>query len=92
MLGCTPQVCKPCTCSSLRPKKEPGVGDRDISGLMDGGAYLSEARSWSDTLPSAVDGRQDMAAVFTPGGAEGGGRLPVIGELMSGGLISYQGN
>ena len=32
-----------------------------------------------------------MVAVFPPGGA-GEGRLLVIGELMSGGLISYQRN
>ena len=30
-----------------RPKKSP-VGDRDINGLMDGGPYMSEKRSWSD--------------------------------------------
>ena len=36
-------------CPASRPKKEPRVDDRDISGLMDGGADMSEARSWSDT-------------------------------------------
>jgi len=36
-----------------------------------------------------VQWRQDMAAVSAP---QGKGRLPVIGELMTGGLISYQGN
>ena len=39
-----------------------------------GGAYISEARSWSDTPLCAAD----MAAVFTP---RGKGRLPVIGEV-----------
>ena len=52
---------------------------------MDGGADLSEGRSWSDTPASVVD----MAAVFSP---RRKGRLPVRGELTSGGLISYQGN
>ena len=33
--------------------------------------------------------RQDMEAALTP---RRKGRLPVIGELTSGGLISYQGN
>ena len=33
--------------------------------------------------------RQDTAEVFT---LQGKGGLPVIGELLSGGLISYQGN
>ena len=62
---------------------------RDISVLMDGGAYMSEARSWRDTPPCLVNGRQDLVAVFTPGKK---GRLPFIGEFTSGVLISYQGN
>ena len=36
----------------------------NISGLMDGGTYMSEARSWSNTPQCAVEGGQDMAAVF----------------------------
>ena len=66
------------TCPASKLKKEPGVRDRDIHGLMDGGAYVSEARSWSDTPPCAVDGGQDMAAVCAGGG---GWVLPVIGEI-----------
>ena len=50
---------------------------------------MSEARSWSDTPLCAADCGQDMVAVFAWWGE---GRLPVIGELTSGGLISYQGN
>ena len=38
---------------------------------MDGGAYTSEARSWSNTPLCGVDGRQDMAEVFA--GVEEGG-------------------
>ena len=72
-----------------RPKKEPRVSGRDIDGLLDGGAYTSVARSWRDTPPCTAHGGQDMMEVFAPRGEE---RLPVIGELMSGGLISYQGN
>lgn len=37
VLGCSLQACKPCTCSASRPRKEPGVSDREISGLMDRG-------------------------------------------------------
>jgi len=47
-LGCTPQGYKAYTCPVLEPKTEPGVSNRDIDGLMDEGAYMSEARSWSD--------------------------------------------
>ena len=47
-----------------RPKS--WVSYRGISGLMVGGAYTPEARSWSDTPPRAEDFRLDRAAVFTP--------------------------
>ena len=58
---------------------------------MDGGAYTSEAGFWSDTPLCATASRQDMAAVFVPGGK---GRLTFIGESVSSsnGLISNQGN
>ena len=52
-------------------------------------AYVSEAKSWSDTLPCAADGRQDAAAVFAPGG---GGRLLVTGDLTAEWLICCHGN
>lgn len=73
------------------------MSKRDINGLIGRGrrlgvagkAYISEARTWSNTPPCAVDTWQGMVAIFTPGGE---GSLPVIGELMSGGLVSYQGN
>jgi len=47
VLGCIPQAYKSCTCPVLRLKKGPGDSTRDISGLMGGGAHMSEARSWS---------------------------------------------
>ena len=89
LLGCTPQAYKACACPASKLKKESRVSNRDISGLMDGGAYTAEARSWRDTPLCAADGGQDIVVVFAP---EGKGRLSVIGELTSGGLISYQGN
>lgn len=55
LLGCTPQTYKACACPTSRPKKEPGVSNRDVSGVTDGGAYTSEAGSWSDTRLCAVD-------------------------------------
>ena len=39
----------------------------DINGLMDGGAYASEAGFWSDTPLCARASKQDMAAVFARG-------------------------
>ena len=39
---------------------------------MDGGAFMSEARSWSDTPLCVVDGGQDMA-IFPLGGSEAAG-------------------
>ena len=69
---------------------ELGVSSRDISGLMDGEAHMSDARSWSSTPPCVVDSvGQHREEVFSPGRK---GRLPVRGKLMSGGLISYPGN
>ena len=56
LLGCTSQACKACTHPALRQEKEPGVCDRDIHGLMDGGAYTSRARSWSNAPPCAPAG------------------------------------
>ena len=62
-----------------------------MNGLMDGGAYASEAWFWSDTPLCARASRQDMVAVFAPGGK---GRLTFMGESVSSssGLISNQGS
>ena len=56
LLGCTTQTYKACACPTSKPKKEPGVSNRDVRGVMDRGAYTSEARSWSDT-PTVCGGR-----------------------------------
>ena len=72
LLGCTLQACNACTCPVSKPKKEPGVSNRDIGGFMDGGAYLSEARSWR--TPQSLQqmaGWTGQQAVFTPGSGEG---------------------
>ena len=78
---------------SIRPVlpqfQETRVSKRDIHGLMDEGTYMSEARSWNNIPPCAVDGGQDMVTVFAP---EREGRLPVVGELRSEEFTSYQGN
>ena len=61
---------KVCICPVLRPKKEPRISNRDINGLVDGGCFTSEAKSWCDThhVGQIVVQGQDMGAVFTPGG------------------------
>ena len=69
----------------MREEKDPGVSNRDINGLMDEGTYTSEAKSGSNE-------GQDKMIVFAPGKEGKKGRLPVIEELTSGVLISYQGN
>ena len=48
MLGYTPQAYKICSCPALKLKKEPR-DNRDISGLMERGSYVSESRTWSLT-------------------------------------------
>ena len=50
---------------------------------------MSEARSWNDTSPCVAVSGQDTVAVFAP---QGKSRLPVIGGITAGWLISYQGN
>ena len=35
---------------SFKTKKEPGVSDRNINGLMEGESYMFKARFWSDAL------------------------------------------
>lgn len=55
---------------------------------MDGGSYMSEARSWSDSPPHATDGGQDMPAAPTP---RGGDVTSYRGEA-SDWHIGYQGS
>ena len=69
------------------PSFKTGVSYRDISDLMGGGAYVSEAMSWSNTPLCAAEGKQDMAAIFFLSRDCG-----LEEELTSGGLISYQRN
>ena len=45
-VGCIPQTYKAYTCPVLEPEIGPGVSNRDMNGLVDEGAYMSEARSW----------------------------------------------
>ena len=66
MLDDSPQAYMACTCLTLRPKKEPGDSNRDISGLIDGQAYMSEAKSSSKTPLCVMDGGQDMVEVIAP--------------------------
>ena len=63
----------------LQTEERPRVSDRNVEGLTDcGGAYMSEARSWSDTPACVADSGQVMAAAFAP---RGRGRVPVIGRI-----------
>ena len=58
IVGLQPQAYKTCTYSATRSQKGSSVSDRDTNSLMDGRAYRSEARSWSDTLLCVADSRQ----------------------------------
>lgn len=77
---------------SLKTEKRLRVSDRDLSGLMDGRSYLSEAWSWSDTPLCAVDGGQDIAAAVLATGDREGEVTSYRGELMLGWLTGYHGN
>ena len=50
----------------MRIAPEEGMGQ---------GAYMSEAKFWSDILLCEVNGKQEMAAGFTPKEGGGGGGL-----------------
>ena len=78
--GCraAPLACQPYACSALRLKKGPGVSDRDISGFMDGGSYMSQGPG--ATPPCVAVGGQDMVAIFV---LRERGRLPVIGKVSN---------
>ena len=68
IVGRHPQASESCTCPASRLKKEPRVRNRDTHDVMDGGAYMSEARSWNCTLPPAADDMASTVEVLTPGG------------------------
>ena len=50
-------------------RKSLRVSHRDNNGLMDGGAYTSEAKFWSNTAPCVVESKQDKVAVLVPKGS-----------------------
>ena len=68
VLGCIPDIYKACTWPALRPKREPGVSDRNMDGLPERGADKSEARFCSDSPLCVADIWQVLAVVFAPGG------------------------
>jgi hypothetical protein len=57
---------------SFKTKKETGVSNRDITSLMDGGTYTSEARSWSNTTPYVVHWWQEVHGGRLCPGRDGG--------------------
>ena len=93
VLGCALQACKARACPVSRLKKDLSQWQRHqwlVGGLVGGwGAYGSEARSWSDTLPRAAGG-----------GAGPGGRpclwgrdvYPLQGNWCQVSSSGYQGN
>ena len=50
LLGCTFQVCEPCSCLVSRPKKEPGDGDRDNQWFIEQRILHAKNKgSWNNT-------------------------------------------
>ena len=71
VVGLYPQANKIYSCPASRLKKIPGVSNRDISGLMDRGASMSEASSRSEILTCVARGRAGhSSALFSPGSGE----------------------
>lgn len=68
-VGLHPQAYKFHACSASRPKKEPRVSNRDISGLMDVGGVgeLMHLSKVLEQLPTVcVHNEQDTVVVFVP--------------------------
>ena len=70
LLSCTPQAYKPCTWPTSGAKKEPRVSNRGSHGLMDGGSYMSEARSHRDTTVRWRAGRMWCQSLLWRQGGE----------------------
>ena len=75
-------------CPASRPKKESGISNRDISGFVDG--TLSCLKQGPGATPHRV--RQKVGRGWWQSSLLEGRGVPVIGELTSGGPVSYQGN
>ena len=90
LLGCPLLACKPCACQASRPKKEPGVSNRDINALTDEGSL----HVWNNILeqhptPHRVQkivGRVWLWSCYQ------GQREVTNYRGMSGWLICYQGS
>ena len=91
--------CSNCWAASHRPTrpvlaqlqdktKELGFSNRDINGLMDEGSL----HVWCKVLGWHLTVCHTWWAGLSGSHLGGKGELPVTGELMSGDLISYQGN
>ena len=80
-------------CPASRPKKEPGVSNRNINDFMDRGSLpfwskVLEQHSTSGCSRQQVG--QTWQQPLLPGRTEW--KVIATGELISGWLISYQGN
>ena len=87
--------CQPRACPAARPRREPGVRERQqwFNGWGGGGGGEGGRTLGSKVLeehpPSGAHGRRVWRASWPRG--RGRGRFPVKGELPSGGLTGYQG-
>ena len=74
MLDCT---FRPYACPASRLKKEPRVSNRDINGLVNGRAYMSEVRSWMTSHNVQKMGGRTWHRLHS----KGKGKLPGIGKI-----------
>ena len=89
----TLQACKPCACPASRPKKEPGVSNRNINDFMDRGSlpfWSKVLEQHSTSWCSRQQVGQTWQQPLLPGRTEW--KVIATGELIAGWLISYQGN
>lgn len=64
VVGCTPQCYSPCSCPTLRLKKEPRVNDRDINNVLDKVRSKDPGGLPCPNPVMYMDGRQEVVAIF----------------------------
>ena len=87
LLGCTLLACKLCACQASRPKKEPGVSNRDINGLTDEGS----SHVWNNVLEQHPHRVQQMVGrIWQWSCYQGRGMLPTIGGCQIGSSVTRE--
>ena len=89
LLSSTPQSSNPCNCPGMRWKNDHRNSDRDIINVLDEELTSQRQSSWNHTLAHKVNSRQDIEEILA---TQGKRRPSVMRDMMSEGLLDYQGD